>query len=122
MYRKNKYRNTKVRTQEGYTFDSRKEYFRYLELVQMQVDGEITDLRCQVKYELIPSQKLDNPVWEGDHYRRTEQAVTYTADFVYVKDGKTVVEDTKSKATRTQQYVIRRKLMKYIHGIEIVEI
>ena len=61
-----------------------------------------------MKYELIPKQ-------EG------ERAVTYTADFVYLdRDGRQVVED--SKGMRTQQYVIRRKLMLWVHGIRVKEV
>lgn len=51
-----------------------------------------------------------------------EQNAVYTADFVYVQDGATIVEDTKSEYTRKEQdYVLRRKLMLYVHGIKIVE-
>ena len=51
-----------------------------------------------------------------------EKAVNYIADFVYVENGKTVVEDTKSEATRTKEYIIKRKLMRYIHGITVKEV
>ena len=44
------------------------------------------------------------------------------ADFVYTKDGEMIVEDTKSPVTRTKDYIIKRKLMRYIHGIAISEI
>lgn len=123
MYRK-KYRNSKIRTQEGLEFDSKKEYTRYCQLCILQQDGKIKDLELQKTYELIPKQKLDNPRLEKGRMIRHEKAVTYTADFVYtdIESGKVVVEDTKSDPTKTPQYIIKRKLMKYIHGIEIVEI
>lgn len=123
MYRK-KYRNSKIRTQEGLEFDSKKEYTRYCQLCILQQDGKIKNLELQKTYELIPKQKLDNPRLEKGRMIRHEKAVTYTADFVYtdVESGKVVVEDTKSDPTKTPQYIIKRKLMKYIHGIEIVEI
>jgi hypothetical protein len=79
-----------------------------MDLALLQKVGEISDLQEQVKFELIPKQ-------DG------ERAVTYTADFVYRdKDGKLVVED--SKGFRTQQYIIRRKLMLFRHGIKVQEV
>lgn len=51
-----------------------------------------------------------------------EQNAVYTADFVYMKDGKLVVEDVKSEITRKEaDYVLRRKLMLDRHGIRILE-
>lgn len=51
-----------------------------------------------------------------------EQKAVYTADFVYVRDGVTVVEDVKSDITRKEaDYVLRRKLMLHVHGIRILE-
>jgi len=100
-----KYGNRQV-TLYGMTFDSRKEGERYLFLRSEQLAGRISDLRCQVPFELIPKQGKERPV-------------TYVADFVYIRDGKQVVEDT--KGFRTDVYKIKRKLMLYIHGIEIQE-
>lgn len=51
-----------------------------------------------------------------------EQKAVYTADFVYVRDGVTVVEDVKSEITRREaDYVLRRKLMLHVWGIRILE-
>lgn len=113
-YRKpNKYRNVKI-TADGMTFDSQKEYERYCVLKLMQKSGRISGLQRQVKYLLIPSQKGEI---------RNEKPCNYKADFVYVMDGKTVVEDVKSEATRkNKDYVIKRKLMKYVHNIEVQEV
>ena len=44
----------------------------------------------------------------------------YTADFVYLEKGVRIVEDSKS-GVRTRDYLLRKKLMKAIHGIEILE-
>ena len=121
-FKKNKYRNSKVKLEDGTVFDSRKEFNRYLELVQMQQDGLITDLRCQHVINLIPKQKLDKPrISKGGRKVLHEQAVDYIADFTY-KDvtGNLVVEDT--KGFKTKDYILKRKLLKYIHGIEISEI
>lgn len=81
----------------------------------MELAGEISELRTQVKFELIPTQRIGG--------KCVERSVTYTADAVYRdKAGNLVVEDVKSPATKTQQYVIRRKLMLWVHGIQIVEV
>lgn len=107
----NKYKNRKV-TIYGETFDSRKEAHRYGELLLLQKAGVISDLKRQVKFELIPSQRVNGKV--------AERACTYVADFVYTENGKKVVEDT--KGFRTKDYIIKRKLMLYIHGIQIREV
>ena len=105
-----KYKNERVIASYG-EFDSYKEHRRYLVLLSLERTGRISDLKRQVPYTLIPSQ-------HGQ--KRSERPVKYVADFVYTKDGKTVVEDV--KGYRTAEYVIKRKLMLYIHGIEIVEV
>ena len=92
-------------------FDSRKEEARYRELCLLEKAGKIHHLERQVKYELIPSQYKDG--------RCLYRSVTYRADFVYTEQGKTVVEDV--KGFRTPEYIIKKKLMYYIHGIVIRE-
>lgn len=108
----NKYGNRTVTAITGEKFDSMKEMRRWNELKLLERAGYISDLRRQVKYELIPSQYVD-----GKH---VENPVSYVADFVYVEKGKTVVEDTKGYKTR--DYIIKRKLMLYRHGIRIKEV
>ena len=110
-YHSNKYGNKKI-VRDGMTFDSLKEYRRFCELSLLQRAGAITDLERQVKFELIPSQKINGKV--------AERACTYVADFVYKENGKKIVEDT--KGFRTKDYIIKRKLMLYVHGIRIKEI
>lgn len=105
-----KYHNRKIQTAFG-TFDSQKEYLRFIHLKISEDMGYISDLQRQVAFELIPSQK---------NSKGTERAVKYIADFVYTKDGKKVVEDT--KGYKTPEYIIKRKLMLFIHGIEVQEI
>lgn len=103
-----KYNNTRT-VVDGIKFDSKAEARRYKELKLLEQAGYITDLQRQVKYELIPKQ-------DG------ERAVNYYADFVYTetKTGLRVVEDVKGR--RTRDYIIKRKLMRQVHGIEIVEV
>lgn len=103
-----KYNNTRTIV-DGIKFDSKAEARRYKELKLLEQAGYIADLQRQVKYELIPKQG-------------GERSVNYYADFVYleVKTGIKVVEDVKGH--RTREYVIKRKLMRQVHGIEIVEV
>lgn len=120
----NKYHAKKVKTDDG-VFDSVKEYRRWLLLKEREDSGEISNLRRQVEYELIPVQREPDTVGARGGIKKgkvLEKAAKYHADFVYVENGETVVEDTKSKATRTKDYVIRRKLMLYVHGIRIREV
>lgn len=111
MISRSKYGNRKV-FRDGMTFDSVKEYTRFRELLLLQKAGAITGLQRQVKYELIPTQRIAGKV--------AERACTYIADFVYQEDGQTVVEDT--KGFRTPEYIIKRKLMLWRHGIRIREV
>ena len=99
-----------------HTFDSAKEARVYNDLLVRLKAGEITDLRLQVPYELIGRQKLSTG--------KTERAVYYIADFVYEEDGVIKVVDVKGyrKGTAYAVFVIKRKLMKWVHGIEVTEV
>ena len=112
-------------TRDGMAFDSIKEYRRYCELRLLEKAGEISNLQRQVEFELIPAQREPNTVGVrgGKIKGKTlEHAVKYVADFVYTEDGQTVVEDVKSPATKTPEYVIKRKLMLWARGIQIKEV
>lgn len=110
-----KYHNEKVIIR-GERFDSRKEARRYEELMLLARVGQISGLQRQVKYVLIPAQ-YDG---EGRKRRCLERECAYLADFVYTENGQTVVEDT--KGMRTKDYIIKRKLMLYVHKIKIREV
>ena len=90
----------------------------------MSRSGAIKGLKRQVKFELIPAQyepDIINPRGKVKKGKLIERAVSYSADFVYTdENGKTVVEDT--KGFRTKDYIIKRKLLLYMHGIRIKEI
>ena len=105
-----KYHSKKV-TINGQTFDSQLEARRFRELLLLERAGAITGLQRQVKFELIPSQRIGGKV--------VERACSYVADFVYMENGKKVVEDT--KGYKTPEYKIKRKLMLWVHGIQIRE-
>ena len=113
-----KYQNKKTEIR-GIKFDSRREAARYVELVAMWRSGDISEPICHPSFELIPAQVAPSG--------RKERRVTYVADFAYyrVSDGQIelVVEDVKSPATaKLPAYIIKRKLMLRVHGIEVVEI
>ena len=124
-----KYKNTKY-TYLGIKFDSLKECRRYSELRLLEQSGKIKDLELQKAYELIPAQYDESTevYTKGLHKgepkpgRLLERAVVYRADFVYTdcETGKQVVEDT--KGMRTPEYILKRKMMLYIHHIKIKEI
>lgn len=95
---------------DGITFDSKREAGRYLVLKSMEEDGTIEDLRRQVRYELVPAFDVD-----GRHYR----PVFYVADFVYVENGKEVIEDV--KGVRTDVYKLKSKLFARRYGKVIKE-
>lgn len=104
-----KYGNRKVQTADGCIHDSQKEANRWMQLKLYERAKVIKDLKRQVRYTLIPKQ-------DG------ERACKYIADFVYTdcKSGETIVEDT--KGFKTKDYIIKRKLMLYVHGIKIKEV
>lgn len=107
-----KYGNKKI-VRDGIEFDSIKECQRYCELKLMQRAGLISDLKTQVSFELLPAQRIDGKV--------VERAVNYIADFTYTQgDEGTVVEDT--KGFKTKDYILKRKLMLWIHNIRIREV
>ena len=117
-----KYKNKKVMV-DGIWFDSKKEANRFRELRLLESAGLIKDLDYQVKFVLIPAQREPDTVGPkgGTHKGKLiERECAYVADFVYQKDGKTIVEDT--KGFRTADYKIKRKLMLYVHGIRIKEL
>lgn len=121
-YNQNKYRNTKTIV-DGIEFDSRKEAARYKELKLLEAAGEISNLERQVKFVLIPTQREPDFVGVRGGIKKgkvIEKECSYLADFVYIRDGEVIVEDT--KGIRTKDYIIKRKLMLYLSGIRIQEI
>lgn len=99
----NKY-NARKAQEDGYTFDSLMEQRRYRELKLLQQAGLITGLEVHPRYPLIV-----NGV----------KVCVYEADFRYTQNGRQVVED--AKGVKTDVYKLKRKLMRAVHGIEIVE-
>jgi Protein of unknown function (DUF1064) len=89
-------------------FDSKREAQRAADLELLQKIGEISNLEFQVRYEIVPKQEGEKPAH-------------YVADFRYQdKAGNLVIED--AKGHRTREYILKRKLMLWVHGIRIVEV
>lgn len=102
MTKQNKYRNIVVEC-DGIKFDSKKERNRYIELKKLEKFGVIKNLRLQVPFLLIDTIRINNIT-----YRKTY----YYADFTYELDGKLIVEDVKSEATRKDKvYRLKIKML-----------
>ena len=102
--RKQKFKyNNKPCVVDGIRFPSQLEAKRYSELKLLERTGEINGLRLQVCFDLAIN---------GVHI------TTYRADFVYICGGAEVVEDAKGKETK--EFAIKRRLMKAVHGIDVL--
>lgn len=115
----NKYRNTPTTrvTASGAVlrFDSQKEARRYDFLIERVRRGEIGDLRLQVDFTLQEAYT--------DAEGRRVRAIRYKADFTYrERDRGLVVEDVKSRPTRTKEYSMKKKMLKDRFGIDITEV
>ena len=116
----NKYRNTPTTrvTPSGaiLRFDSMKEARRFDWLIERERRGEIRELRLQVDFTLQEAYT--------DTEGRRVRAIRYRADFTYYEgtQGVKVVEDVKSRATRTRDYAMKKKLLKDRFGLDITEV
>lgn len=102
----NKYGARKV-DRDGYRFDSQRECDRYEELRMEMMAGTITLLDVHPRFVLSANEQVVGH---------------YTADFSYFRNGDFVVEDVKSRPTRTEAYRLRKKLVKALYGVEIREV
>lgn len=107
---RNKYGAKKTQVGE-IKFDSKKEATRWMELQLLERGGEISDLRRQVKIELM-----------GQHrplYTRTGRKMKFTADFAYIENGVQIYEDAKGYPTR--DYEVRVAVARAM-GLEVREV
>lgn len=102
----------------GVRFDSRKEARRYKDLLLLERAGVILHL------EIHPHYLLEVVALDGKSRGEVILCGRYTADFRYidVERHTVVVEDVKSKATRTTAYRLRKRLIEAIHGVKITEV
>lgn len=110
--RPNKFGAIKMESKDGVLRDSKAEARFVNALLLREKAGEISGLRTQVPYELIPSQYIDG--------KCVERAVKYIADAAYTENGVEVVAD--KKGLPTPDYIIKRKLMLFVHGIRVQEV
>lgn len=111
-------------------FDSKTEANWYLKYRDAERRGWISNLRLQVPYELIPGiyeerEEIKHLKTKDKVVRKkvtVQKPVHYIADFVYFdnRTGKEVVIDVKGK--RTKEYILKKKMMRYFKGIEIIEV
>lgn len=124
--KKNKYNNKKIVNEFG-TWDSKKEYQRYLVLKDAEANGVISNLELQPKFELIPAIREEYvkhlKTKDKVETRTVQLAITYTADFAYYKGTDFIVEDVKaSKLCLSDKYVLKKKMMLALKGIQIKEV
>ena len=101
---RSKYGN--VRTIAGdVVFDSKREADRYSELAILEKLGDITDLELQPNFDCVVAGK---------------KVCRYVADFRYVQNGQTVIED--ANGVRTAVYRLKKKLVEALYGLKIVEV
>jgi hypothetical protein len=106
---RSKYNNVKTTTEDG-TFDSKLEAKRAAHLKMLERAGHITGLSRQVRFALMATSIVGVQHFE-----------TYVADFVYfdIHNRRFVVEDTKGH--RTRDYQRKKRLIRELYGLEIVE-
>lgn len=100
-------------------FDSQREARRYDELMLLLKAGEIRRLKLQPQYTLQESYVTP----DGERIR----AIRYVADFSYERrcerdEWALIIEDVKSRATATQVYRNKKKMMREIYGISVQEV
>lgn len=122
----NKYKAKKVIVDDQ-VFDSKKEARRYTQLVRLLDTGVIRNLCRQMEFVLIPVQRdadIITKTGKKKPGRVLERKVSYVADFVYEKDGHTVVEDVKGYrgGGAYAVFTIKRKLMLEKYGIQVKEV
>lgn len=115
----NKYRAKKTECRQQHIHDSKKEARRCDDLHLLQKAGQIHSLEVHRRYPI----KING---EPLRYVNSNRPVVYEGDFSYfetAEDGgsRRVVEDVKSRPTRTPAYKIKQALMKHCYGIEIRE-
>jgi len=103
-----KFRNIKTEI-DGVVFASKAEATRYVYLKNLLRVGEIAELELQPRHNLVV-----NGI----------KVCAYIADFRYrrVSTGEIITEDVKSKPTRTPEYRIKKKLLKALYDVDIVEV
>lgn len=98
----------------GIKFDSKAEARRFDALMLLLKAGVISDLKLQPQFTLQEAYTTPDGV--------RVRAIRYVADYSYRLNGDLVVEDVKSKATKTRVYAIKKKLLQEKYGITVKEV
>lgn len=112
----NKYGAKKIHV-DGMTFDSKAEYRRWCELKLLERTGEITELKRQVSFEVVPKFRYQ----DGE----IQRALHYIADFTYKENGRLVVEDVKgcTQGAAYDLFKLKSAIVGWIHdGLKVREI
>lgn len=124
MTRQNKYHAVKVGKSA-----SKREARRKAELEIMERFGQISNLQCQVPFELIETQRETSTIGPRGGVRPgkvIEKKVAYYADFTYIdsETGELVVEDVKGYrgGGAYEVFTLKRKMMLKKYGIRVREI
>lgn len=113
-----RYGNVKKIEEDGYRFDSKREYLRYLDLKLLERAGQIFDIQVHPKY---PITIAGVPIMvSSNQHNKWDRHLIYEADFEYIQDGDVVIEDVKMQSGhRTGIYKLKRALMRAMgHDIE----
>ena len=116
--------NNKTVVYNGIKFVSKKEGQRYLFLKKAEEDGEISELKTQVKFELIPPIKEEYiehlKTKDKTRVRTLQLAINYISDFTYIKDGLMVIEDVKaSPKVIPSDFKLKEKMFFWRYGNRI---
>ena len=102
--RKGKF-NARRTVVDNITFDSKKEALRYMDLKILAKTGHISKLELQPEYPMIVN---------------GHKVCSYRADFRYVENGKTVIEDVKGYK-KNPLYSLKKKLLFACYNIKVCE-
>ena len=116
--------NNKTVVYNGIKFVSKKEGQRYLFLKKAEEDGRISELKTQVKFELIPPIKEEYiehlKTKDKTRVRTLQLAINYISDFTYIKDGLMVIEDVKaSPKVIPSDFKLKEKMFFWRYGNRI---
>jgi hypothetical protein len=105
VVKRNKYMARKTEV-DGIVFHSAKESRRYSELKLLERAGEIHDLKCQPRYDLVVN---------------GHKVCAYVGDFAYLtRTGEPVTEDVKSAYTaKIDTFRVKAKLFRALFGRDI---
>ena len=123
-------RKNKLNAEKTGGYASKHEATRAWELKMLQRAGKISNLREQVKFVLVPAiwKEIPRTGKRGKILKPkrvcVQRELSYWADFVYEKDGETVVEDAKGyRGGATYRiFVNKKKQMRQIYGIDVKEV